>query len=72
MKCFAKNEEEKKKNYNARVLNVENGTFTPLVFSVNGGMGRECKELYSRLTETIAEKGNTSNSTGTTFIGTKI
>ena len=71
-KCFSKNEEEKKKKYNARVLNVENGTFTPLVFSVNGGMGRECKKFYSRLTEMIAEKRNISNSIATTFIRTKI
>ena len=39
-KCFVKNEEEKNKQYNARVLNVENGNFRPLVFSENGGMGQ--------------------------------
>ena len=33
------NEMEKKRSYNERILNVENGTFTPLVFSVSGGMG---------------------------------
>ena len=54
------------------LVNVENGTFTPLVFSVNGGMGRECKKLYSRLTEMTAEKRNISNSIATTFIRTKI
>ena len=53
-------------------MNVENGTLTPLVFSVNGGMGRECKKFYSRLTEMIAEKRNISNSIATTFIRTKI
>lgn len=31
----------KKKSYNRRVLEVENATFTPLVFSTCGGMGEE-------------------------------
>ena len=30
--------------------------FTPLVFSANGGMSRECKKFYSRLAETISAK----------------
>ena len=30
-------------------MNVEQGCFMPLVFSVNGSMGRECKKLYSVL-----------------------
>ena len=47
---------KKKKKYNARVSNVENGTFTPLVFSLNGGMGRECKKLYSSLRIRITQK----------------
>ena len=37
-----KHEQEKKRNYNRRIMNIENGTFTPLVFSVFGGMGKEC------------------------------
>ena len=32
-------ENEKKRKYNQRVLDVEMGTFTPLVFGTNGGMG---------------------------------
>ena len=41
------NEMEKKRHY--RVLQVEHGSFSPLVFTVNGGMGNECKASYSRL-----------------------
>ena len=37
-----KHEQEKKRNYNRRVMEIEHGTFTPLVFSVSGGMGKEC------------------------------
>ena len=46
--CFAKNEKEKKLNYNDRVINVDNGSFTPLIFSIHGGMARECNTFYSR------------------------
>ena len=35
-KCFKRNEDEKKRAYNQRVLEVENATFTPLVFATNG------------------------------------
>ena len=39
-----------------RVLQVENGSFTPLVFSINGGMGREASKCYSRIAELLSEK----------------
>ena len=38
---YKKHENEKKRAYNSRVLEVEKGTFTPLVFSTSGGMGDE-------------------------------
>ena len=31
-------------------------TFTPLVFLINGSIGRECKSFYSRLAQMISEK----------------
>ena len=34
------NEMEKKRQYNERVINIEQGTFTPLVYSTTGGMAR--------------------------------
>ena len=37
--------------YNARVLEVERGTFTPLVFSTAGGMGQEAQKLVKRLAQ---------------------
>jgi len=39
-----------------RVLQVENGTFTPLVFAANGAKGRECVKFYKRLAEMISDK----------------
>ena len=37
---FRKMEEEKKREYRERIKEVEHGSFTPLVFSTCGGMGR--------------------------------
>ena len=71
-RCFQMNEDEKKKKYNDRVLQVENASFTPLVFSANGGMGRECKKFYSRLAEMIAEKRGIAVSDAATFVRTRI
>ena len=38
---YKHHENLKKKEYNARVLQVEKGVFSPLVFSTSGGMGEE-------------------------------
>ena len=51
--CYASNENEKKRKYNNRVINVEQGCFMPLAFSAKGGMGHECKTFYSVLAEMI-------------------
>ena len=46
---YVSHETEKKRNYNARVLEVERGSFTPLVFSTTGGMGGEAERLVKKL-----------------------
>ena len=70
--CYIKNENEKKRHYNERILNVDNGNFTPLVFSLYGGMSRECKTFYGRLADMIAEKRKTPPSITSSWIRTKI
>ena len=55
-KCYKRHETEKKKMYEERILNVEHSTFTPLIFSVTGGMSRECTRFFKRLASMIAEK----------------
>ena len=35
-------ENERKRLYSKRVLDIEHGTFTTLVFTTTGGMGKEC------------------------------
>ena len=49
--CHVMNEQEKKRVYNERILQIDRGTFTPLVFSINGSMGRECQKFYLRLAQ---------------------
>ena len=53
---YLAHENEKKRAYNARVLEVEKGTFTPLVFSTSGGMGQEAHKLVKKLAERIESR----------------
>ena len=53
---YRSHELEKKRKYNSRVINVEKGTFTPLVFSTSGGMGMEATLFYKRIAERVANK----------------
>ena len=53
---FKEQEEEKKRKYQQRVLDVEMGTFTPLVFGTNGGMGADCNYFLKRLAEKLSGK----------------
>ena len=70
--CFATNEREKKRAYGQRVIDIEHGSFTPLVFSANGGYGREADRFMSVLAEKLAEKQNTSYSETVTWLRTKV
>ena len=55
---YTQHENSKKNDYNERVMNVEKGTFTPLVFTTTGGMAPECLKLNKRLAELISNKRN--------------
>eukprot|EP00794_Sanderia_malayensis_P019800 gene19799-biopygen16443 len=50
---FSANEREKKRAYSQRVLQVEQGSFTPLVFAHNGGSGRDTKLSFALLRSAI-------------------
>jgi len=56
---FKMHEQQKKREYNSRVINKEKGTFTPMVFSTFGGMSNECLQAIRRAAGVIAEKRNT-------------
>ena len=53
---YRRHEQEKKREYNQQVLEVENGVFTSLIFSISGGMGRESMVFYKRLADYLSRK----------------
>ena len=55
---YRKHEAEKRRQYESRVREVERSSFTPLVMSATGGMGRCATVFYKRLAAMIAEKRN--------------
>ena len=55
---YKRHEQEKKRQYDQRVREIEQSTFTPLVFSASGGMGRAATTCYKRLAAMISEKKN--------------
>ena len=54
--CYCRAELDKKRMYDARIHEVERGTFSPLVFSCTGGMGPAATVVYKRLATLISEK----------------
>jgi len=54
--CYRRHEREKCRAYEQRVREVEWGSFTPLVFSTSGGMGRAATVTYKRLVSLLATK----------------
>ena len=57
---YRKHEQEKKRQYDQRVQEVEHATFTPLVLSTSGGMRRAARMFYKRLASMVAEKRDVS------------
>ena len=55
-KIYRMHENEKKRLYSRRVLDIGHGPFTPLVFTTTGGMGKECLRYHNRLAELIVIK----------------
>ena len=49
-------------------MEIEQGTFTPLVFTTTGGMADECFKYHSKLAELIANKKAESYSSAISWI----
>ena len=49
-----KQEKEKKREYNKRIMNTEHSTFTPLVFLVSGLVGNKYSMSHKHMAEKIA------------------
>ena len=65
-------ENDKKRLYSQRVMDVEQGTFTPLVFTKTAGMGEECKRYHNRLAELVAAKKAEDYATTVSWIRPKV
>ncbi len=55
---YRKFESDKKREYSERINVVEHGSFTPLVFSACGGIGREATVAIKKLAAQLATKRN--------------
>ena len=54
--CYRRTEHDKKRMYDERIGEVENGTFSPLIFSSSVGMGPSATVVFKRLVSLISEK----------------
>ena len=69
---YKKHENDKKRQYAQRVMEIEQGTFTTLVFMTTGGMADERVKYHSRLAELIAKKKGESYSSAISWIRAKV
>ena len=69
---FKAHEQEKKRTYNERIIQVEKGSFTPIVVSTFGGMGPEAESYHKRLAQLISEKRNETYSHVVNYIRTRL
>ena len=69
---YLQHEREKKRVYNDRVLQVEKGSFSPLIFSTTGGMGPEATRYHKRVAELISSKRGEMYSDVVNHIRTRI
>ena len=53
---------EKQRQYAERIMEIEQRTFTSVVFTTTGGMADECIKYHSRLAELIKNKKGESYS----------
>ena len=59
---YAEHEGRKNREYKERILKVERADFTPLVFSLTGGMGPQAQAVIRRLGGLLAEREKVSKS----------
>ena len=54
--CYKHHERIKRRGYEQRIIEIEQGSFTPVIFSTSGGMGKSAEIFYKCLASMIAEK----------------
>ena len=55
---YRSHENAKKRKYEQRIREIEHSSFTPLVMSLTGGLGREANVAYKHLASLLAERRN--------------
>ena len=65
-------ENKKKRKYNSRVTEIEQGTFTPLVFTTTGGMAVEYLRYHSRLAKLLSAKKQENYATTISWVRAKV
>jgi hypothetical protein len=65
-------EKEKMRKYANRIMTVEKGSFTPLVYTTFGGWGPQATRYHKRLAEKIAHKRNEDYSTIMSYMRTRV
>ena len=55
-KAYVHHQNVKKHDYKERVLNVERGSFTPIIFSTTGGVGPEANRHHKRIAQLMEMK----------------
>ena len=69
---YLRQEKERRRQYHQRIWEVEHGSFTPLVFSTTGGMGRAASVTLKRLVAQIVEKRREAYSQVVAWIRTRV
>ena len=69
---YRSHEMTKKRQYNQRIIEIEHGTFTPLIFSCSGGSGIEANKCLKQLAHLICVKKKDEYSNTINFIRRRI
>ena len=69
---YISHEREKKRDYNDRIIEVEKGTFTPVIFSCSGGASPEATRLLKTIAMKLSAKRAESYSTSISFVRRRI
>ena len=70
--AYVHHENIKKRSYRERVLNVEHGSLTPIVFSTAGGASPEANKHHKRIAQLIALKRKEEYSHVMEYIRTRL
>ena len=71
-KVLKQNERNEKSKYNGYVRQIENTSFTLLVFSISVATGGEAAQFLKVLTETLSKKTSSSDVGPIKFLGERI